>query len=154
MASTMTAVPPGAVPGTGEAGRKKKRKLSPRLPAGRFLLPAVLLYGFVFIVPFIGGLPLSFSDWNGISRFSFSGIGNFKHKTCAVFNRTAVFVCAAIGTILQKLIEQIAIGSVYLHAVKAGQLRVLGSFAEGFNDARDFGCLKRARRHIFRYWTY
>jgi raffinose/stachyose/melibiose transport system permease protein len=42
------------------------------------LLPAVLLYGFVFIVPFIGGLPLSFSDWNGISRFSFSGIGNFK----------------------------------------------------------------------------
>ena len=78
MASTMTAVPPGAVPGTGEAGRKKKRKLSPRLPAGRFLLPAVLLYGFVFIVPFIGGLPLSFSDWNGISRFSFSGIGNFK----------------------------------------------------------------------------
>ncbi len=38
----------------------------------------MLLYGFVFIVPFIGGLPLSFSDWNGISRFSFSGIGNFK----------------------------------------------------------------------------
>jgi raffinose/stachyose/melibiose transport system permease protein len=32
----------------------------------------------VFIVPFIGSLPLSFSDWNGISRFSFSGIGNFK----------------------------------------------------------------------------
>jgi raffinose/stachyose/melibiose transport system permease protein len=42
-------------------------------------LPAVLLYGFVFIVPFIGSLPLSFSDWNGISRFSFSGIGNFKN---------------------------------------------------------------------------
>jgi raffinose/stachyose/melibiose transport system permease protein len=79
MASTMTAVPPGAVPGPGEAGRKKKRRLSPRLPAGRFLLPAVLLYGFVFIVPFIGSLPLSFSDWNGISRFSFSGIGNFKN---------------------------------------------------------------------------
>jgi raffinose/stachyose/melibiose transport system permease protein len=78
MASTITAVPPGAVPGAGEAGGKKHRRLSPRLPAGRFLLPAVLLYGFVFIVPFIGGLPLSFSDWNGISRFSFSGIGNFK----------------------------------------------------------------------------
>ncbi len=78
MASTMTAVPPGAVPGTGDVGRKKKRRLSPRLPAARFLLPAVLLYGFVFIVPFIGSLPLSFSDWNGISRFSFSGIGNFR----------------------------------------------------------------------------
>ncbi len=79
MASTVTAVPPGAFPGAGETGRKKRRRLSPRLPAGRFLLPAVLLYGFVFIVPFVGSLPLSFSDWNGISRFSFSGIGNFKN---------------------------------------------------------------------------
>lgn len=78
MASTITAVPPGAVPGAGEVGRKRRRRLSPRLPAGRFLLPAVLLYGFVFIVPFVGSLPLSFSDWNGISRFSFSGIGNFR----------------------------------------------------------------------------
>ena len=38
----------------------------------------MLLYGLVFIVPFIGSLPLSFSDWNGISRFAFSGLGNFK----------------------------------------------------------------------------
>ncbi len=76
MASTVTAVPAATGQGAGEATSKKRRKL--RLPAGRFLLPAVLLYGLVFIVPFIGSLPLSFSDWNGISRVSFSGIGNFK----------------------------------------------------------------------------
>ncbi len=73
----MTAVPPGPVPGVGEATSRRRRRLRPRLPAGRFLLPAVLLYGLVFVVPFIGSLPLSFSDWNGISRFSFSGVGNY-----------------------------------------------------------------------------
>jgi raffinose/stachyose/melibiose transport system permease protein len=78
MASTVTAVAADAGGGAGEASSKKSRRLRPRLPAGRFLLPAVLLYGFVFIVPFVGSLPLSLSDWNGISRFSFSGIGNFK----------------------------------------------------------------------------
>src|ERR1035438_10405678 len=41
-----------------------------------------------------------------------------------------------------------------LHAIKAGQFRVLCSLAEGLNDARDFGRLKCARRHIFRYWTH
>jgi ABC-type sugar transport system permease subunit len=78
MASTVTALPAGTALGAGEVGSKRHRRRRPRLPAGRFLLPAVLLYGLVFIVPFIGSLPLSFSDWNGISRFTFSGIGNFK----------------------------------------------------------------------------
>lgn len=48
-----------------------------RLPAGRFLLPALLLYGVVFIVPCVGSLPLALSDWNGISRFAFNGLNNF-----------------------------------------------------------------------------
>jgi ABC-type sugar transport system permease subunit len=38
----------------------------------------MLLFGLGFIVPFIGSVPLSLSDWNGISRFSFNGLGNFK----------------------------------------------------------------------------
>jgi raffinose/stachyose/melibiose transport system permease protein len=78
MASTVTREPVGTLGGAPGASSKRRRNLRPRLPAGRFLLPAVLLYGFVFIVPFVGSLPLSLSDWNGISRFSFSGIGNFK----------------------------------------------------------------------------
>lgn len=77
MSSTVVAAAPHAgANGTGGAGRRRHRR--PRLPAGRFLLPALVLFGLVFIVPFIGSVPLSFSDWNGISRFSFNGLGNFK----------------------------------------------------------------------------
>jgi raffinose/stachyose/melibiose transport system permease protein len=62
--------------GVPSPGRRRRRS---RLPAARFLLPALLLYGLVFIVPFIGSLPLSFSNWNGISHFAFNGISNFEH---------------------------------------------------------------------------
>jgi raffinose/stachyose/melibiose transport system permease protein len=74
MASTVVAAAPRA--GADRAAQRRNRR--PRLPAGRFLLPAMVLFGLVFIVPFIGSVPLSFSDWNGISRFSFNGLGNFK----------------------------------------------------------------------------
>jgi len=50
-----------------------------------------------------------------------------------------------IGSVLQELIEEVTIGPMDFDAVKTSLFRVLGSFAEGFNDARDFGCLKRAR---------
>lgn len=60
-------------------GRVTSRKRRQRLPAGRFLFPALLLFGGVFIVPFLGGLPLSFSNWNGITRFSFNGLANFRN---------------------------------------------------------------------------
>jgi raffinose/stachyose/melibiose transport system permease protein len=64
----------GALPVAREQPHLKRR----RLPAARFLLPAMLLYGVVFLVPLVGSLPLSFSSWNGISRFAFNGLGNFK----------------------------------------------------------------------------
>ena len=76
-------------------------------------------------------------------------IGNFKHEPGAVFNRSTVFVGTMISSVLQELIEQVAIGPVYLRSVKACQFGVLGSFSEGFNNARNFGCLKCTRRHIF-----
>jgi hypothetical protein len=53
-----------------------------------------------------------------------------------------------IGSVLQELIEKVAIGSVYLHSVKTGELRVLCALAEGFNDAGKLSCLKRAWRHV------
>lgn len=61
---------------SGQAGRRQQRRT--KLPAGRFLLPALLLYGVVFVVPFVGSLPLSFSNWNGINHFAFNGLSNFK----------------------------------------------------------------------------
>ncbi len=58
---------------------RRRRRTSARLPAARFLLPAIVLYGLVFVVPFIGSLPLSFSSWNGIGSFTFDGLSNFAH---------------------------------------------------------------------------
>jgi raffinose/stachyose/melibiose transport system permease protein len=57
-----------------------------RHSAAAFVLPALLLYGVVFLVPLIGGLPLSVSDWNGVSPFGFVGLTNFeKIVTSATF---------------------------------------------------------------------
>ena len=56
-----------------------RRRTSAKLPAARFLLPAIVLYGLVFVVPFVGSLPLSFSNWNGIGHFTFDGLSNFAH---------------------------------------------------------------------------
>jgi raffinose/stachyose/melibiose transport system permease protein len=71
------APPPWRAPAGPPPGRSRRYRVG-RLPAGRFLLPAVVLYLLVFIVPFVGSLPLSLSNWNGISRFAFNGLNNFK----------------------------------------------------------------------------
>ena len=53
------------------------------------------------------------------------GIGHFQHQPGALFAGAAIGVGAMIGAVLQELVEQIAIGAVNLHAVKAGRLGVL-----------------------------
>jgi len=71
----------GAPPGGGQLGGQHvlaRPRRGPRLSALGFLLPAILLFGLVFVVPTIGALPLSFSNWNGISGFAFNGLDNFK----------------------------------------------------------------------------
>ncbi len=74
---TVTAVPTRQAPERGGVPVKGRRRRGPRLPAARFLLPAIALYGLVFVVPFVGSLPLSFSNWNGIGHFAFDGVSNF-----------------------------------------------------------------------------
>ena len=74
---TVTAAPARQAPERGGVPVKRRRRRGPRLPAARFLLPAIVLYGLVFVVPFVGSLPLSFSNWNGISHFAFDGLSNF-----------------------------------------------------------------------------
>ena len=46
-----------------------------------FLLPAVILFGFVVLAPFIQGIPYSFTNWKGIvsTNRSFNGITNYKY---------------------------------------------------------------------------
>jgi hypothetical protein len=43
---------------------------------------------------------------------------HFEKETCALLDRAAVAVGALVGTIAQKLVDQIAIGTVHFHAVK------------------------------------
>ena len=43
-----------------------------------FLLPAVLFIALVFVLPFIAGVFISLTDWNGIARsFHFVGVANY-----------------------------------------------------------------------------
>jgi hypothetical protein len=53
-----------------------------------------------------------------------------------------------VGAILEKLIEQIAIGSVYFYAVKTGQLRVLRSVSIGLDNAGNLRPVECTRRYI------
>ncbi len=44
-----------------------------------FVLPAVAFFLIIYIVPFIQGIPYSFTNWNGVSKtFKFVGLGNYK----------------------------------------------------------------------------
>src|SRR5665213_1412808 len=65
-------------------------------------------------------------------------IGGLKHQPSAVFDGAAVLVVALVGAILQKLVEQITIGSVQLDAVKACGLGVLRPAAKGLDYALHF----------------
>ena len=45
-----------------------------------FLLPITLFFSFAMLVPFIMGIQVSFTDWNGLSRtMNFIGLENFKN---------------------------------------------------------------------------
>jgi ABC-type sugar transport system permease subunit len=51
-----------------------KRKLEPYL----FLLPAVLLVLFIFLVPFVYSIVISLTDWNGVDpKLNFIGLQNY-----------------------------------------------------------------------------
>ena len=53
---------------------KHPRRAGPR--AAPFLIPALLLFGSAFALPTIASLPLSLSNWNGVSRFQLNGLAN------------------------------------------------------------------------------
>lgn len=43
-----------------------------------FIAPALITYFIFYIWPSLGGLRLSFFDWNGIGKMTFIGLGNYK----------------------------------------------------------------------------
>lgn len=43
-----------------------------------FLLPALLIFGFVVVVPFFQGINIAFTNWNGMSQeMTYNGLNNF-----------------------------------------------------------------------------
>ena len=62
-------------------------------------------------------------------------IGYFKHEPGAVFDGATIDVRAMIGFVLEELIQQVAVGTMDFHTVKAGELGVFRAGAIGLNDA-------------------
>jgi raffinose/stachyose/melibiose transport system permease protein len=74
--------------GTAERGTAPNRPEPARRRAARpgppwwFLLPALLLFAFVVLVPSARGVYYAFTDWDGLDPdFSFVGLGNFTEMT-------------------------------------------------------------------------
>ncbi len=61
------------------------------------------------------------------------GVGDFEMETGAVLDGTAVLVSALVATVLEELVEEVAVGSVDFDAVEPGALGILCSAAEGFD---------------------
>lgn len=55
-----------------------KRNIKKELVDFSFLIPVLFFFGFSIIIPFVSGLYISLTDWNGVSReMNFVGIRNF-----------------------------------------------------------------------------
>src|SRR6266536_1405903 len=60
------------------APRQPRRVRRPPAPPWWFVVPALLLFGFVVLVPSARGVYYAFTDWDGLSpNFSVVGLGNF-----------------------------------------------------------------------------
>ena len=67
------------------------------------------------------------------------------HQPRAVFMRAAVGIGAVVDAVAHELLEQVAVGAVYLDAVEAGGDGVAGGVAVVGDQARDFVGAQRAR---------
>jgi raffinose/stachyose/melibiose transport system permease protein len=62
----------------------------------QFVLPALLAYTLFFLIPLIGGLIFSFTDWNGISKeLNFVGLKNY----ISIFTEDSRFVSSLMTTL-------------------------------------------------------
>ncbi len=83
-------------PPPGPPRRPAERRPRRAFPAGPFLLPAGLLYGFVIGLPLVAGVPLSLTNWNGITTTAFVGFSNFE----AVFTSLQFYAALRHNAIL------------------------------------------------------
>ena len=74
-------------------------------------------------------------------------VGNLQQQAGAIFDGAAVSVGTFIDAILQKLVNQIAVGSVNFHTVKTRFFGVLRALPEGFDNGGNFLSRQRSRRN-------
>ena len=76
------------------------------------------------------------------------GLRDLQKQTRTVLDRTAISVGSQVGTQLQELLQQIAVGAVDLDAVKAGRFRLHRRLPERLDDLSDFFGLQRPWRLV------
>ena len=76
---------------------------------------------------------------------------DLQHEAGAVLDRTAITVVALVGTILEELVDQIAVGGMDLDTVEAGLPRLFGGVDIVSDDALDFVDCQRTRRLKWRH---
>src|SRR5690606_16878178 len=71
--------------------------------------------------------------------------------TRAVFDAATVAILPLVGAVLQKLIDEIAVGGVDLNAVEARVTRMPRGIGEILNNAGNFFGMQGARHHVIAF---
>ena len=110
--------------------RQKKKHTGAVMQFMGFALPATFIWAAVVIIPFLYGIGITFTDWNGLSMsINFIGIENYK----TVFSDPA-FIKAFFKTVIYVFFTVIAsnvVGFLLALAVTSG-IRGQGIFRTGF----------------------
>ncbi|MBC8534151.1 carbohydrate ABC transporter permease [Yeguia hominis] len=97
---------------------KQKRRLLNQLVMFSFLFPAVAIFVFVLLIPFIQGVGIAFTDWNGINpTYNFIGLNNIKYLLNdkqagnAILNTLYYTVLTCVGVNILALVLTVALNS-------------------------------------------
>ncbi len=86
-----------------------------------FILPAVLLYVVVILVPILSGVHYAFTDWNGLNRvINYVGVANFRRMVNDIEVRSAIGTTLTIAAAL--VVVKVALG-LLLALVVDGNLK-------------------------------
>lgn len=111
-------------------GNRRNRKIQNVLQFAGFGLPATLIWAAVVIIPFLYGIGITFTDWNGLSLdINFIGLKNYK----TVFS-DPTFLSAFLKTVIYVLFTVIVSNVVgfFLALVVTSGIRFQGLFRTGF----------------------
>ena len=111
-------------------GNRRNRKIQNVLQFAGFGLPATFIWAAVVIIPFLYGIGITFTDWNGLSLdINFIGLKNYK----TVFG-DPTFLSAFLKTVIYVLFTVIVSNVVgfFLALVVTSGIRFQGLFRTGF----------------------